>query len=202
MIYKYLSRWWHCSDDFFVQKTPLTHSASHYFCHRDYPPLFTTTVVLHPPYFQHSFEITCARVSFPECTHCIRRFEMHGRRVRGNRAGVRDVTLAVVTISIPRFEPPRIARWLRTGPWRKRHTDVYVQTRMSAASKQNICNANSTDENISESTTVVGKFLLGTSRNHNTYIWHRIEWLDKTQHNTDVKEWKKNVELNVSFEEV
>lgn len=43
---------------------------------------------------------------------------------RGNRTRVRDVTLAVVTISILRFEPPRIARWLQTGPWRKRHADT------------------------------------------------------------------------------
>jgi len=32
-------------------------------------------------HFPHSFKITYARVSFPKCTLCIRRFEMHGCRV-------------------------------------------------------------------------------------------------------------------------
>jgi len=48
---------------------------------------------------------------------------------RGNRTRVRDVTLAVITISILRFEPPRIARWrVRDG------SNMRIQTRMSAAS--------------------------------------------------------------------
>lgn len=79
-----------------------------------------------------------ARELVSQSALCIRRFEMHGRRVRGNRAGVRDVTLAVVTISIPRFEPPpRIADCGRV----RDGSDVRIQTGMSAASGVSIMRA-------------------------------------------------------------
>lgn len=116
--------------EFFRFKCAPLNPMSHYPRHRGHPPLLTGDPIPFRVHFPLSLEITCARVSFPKCTLCIRRFEMHGRRVRGNHAGVRDVTLAVVTISIPRLEPPRIADCGRVHDG----SDVRIQTGMSAAS--------------------------------------------------------------------
>lgn len=108
---------------------------SHYPRHRGRPqPPFTGDPILFRVHFPLSLEITCARVSFPECTlyPTLRNARTSGSRE--SRGRVRDVTLAVVTISIPRFEPPRIADCGRVHDG----SDVRIQTGMSAASRVSI----------------------------------------------------------------
>lgn len=116
---------------------------------------------------------------------------------RGNRTRVRDVTLAVVTISILRFEPPRIARWLRTGPWRKRHAD----TNENECRERSVYNANCREESITRNTGRDEIFVLYAAKSR--YVPHcemSREWfLDKTEHTIiamEVEEWIKHLLYN------
>lgn len=89
----------------------------------------------------------------------------------GNRTRVRDVTLAVVTISILRFEPLRIARWLRTGPWRKRHAD----TNENECRERSEYNANCIEESITRNTARVGIFTLYAAKLR--YMPQNVAWM-------------------------
>lgn len=61
---------------------------------------------------------------------CIRRFETRGRRIARESRRARDVTSAVVTISIPRFEPSRIA----DCGWFRDESNIRIQTGMNTVS--------------------------------------------------------------------